>query len=132
MKATSNRKADPMTVLPRVLVVEDSPAFRGLVASHLQRLGATFAVAGDVPSAIEELERSDFDLVLTDFQLPPATGLDLLAFVRHRFPLLPVVVMSALVDADLRRQAASADGLYDKQQLLGALGELVHGVPVAA
>ncbi|MGN6796647.1 MAG: response regulator [Gaiellaceae bacterium] len=121
-----------MTVLPRVLVVEDSPAFRGLVASHLRRLGATFAVAEDVPAAIVQLERSDFDLFLTDFQLQAATGLDLLAFVRHRFPLLPVVVMSALVDADLRRQAASADGVYDKQQLLGVLPALVHGAPVAA
>ena len=109
-----------------------APRFAGSSRRTSSASERPFAVAGDVPSAIEELERSDFDLVLTDFQLPPATGLDLLAFVRHRFPLLPVVVMSALVDADLRRQAASADGLYDKQQLLGALGDLVHGVPVAA
>jgi CheY-like chemotaxis protein len=121
-----------MTILPRVLLVEDSPSFRSLVASQLERLGATVAVAGDVTTAIELLERGDFDLVVTDFQLPAGTGLDLLAFARRRFPHLPVVLMSALVDRELRREAALADGVYDKQVLLGVLPSLVTGAPVAA
>jgi two-component system, NtrC family, response regulator PilR len=121
-----------MIFVPRVLVVEDSPSFRTLLLMHLDALGADAVAVDDVGAAIATLEREAFDLVLSDHHLPNGTGLDLLAYVWHRFPELPLVLMSAVVDRDLRERGALADAIYDKDALLGALPTLVAAHAVAA
>lgn len=120
------------TFVPRVLVVEDSPSFRGLLLARLGALGAAAVAVDDIRAAIDVLEREAFDLVLTDQNLPGGTGLDLLAYVWHRFPELPLVLMSAVVDRDLRERGALADGVYEKDALLGALPTLVASSALAA
>ena len=121
-----------MTVIPRVLVVEDSPSFRGVLLMRLGALGAAASAVDDVDAAIDLLEREAFDLVLTDQNLPRGTGLDLLAYVWHRFPGLPLVLMSAIVDRELRERGALADAVYEKDALLGALPTLVRTHALAA
>jgi CheY-like chemotaxis protein len=121
-----------VTIVPRVLVVEDSPSFSGLLLMRLGALGASAVAVEDVDAAIDLLERQEFDLVLTDQDLARGTGLDLLAYVWHRFPDLPFVLMSAIVDGDLRERGALADGVYEKDALLGVLPVLVRAHALAA
>jgi two-component system response regulator PilR (NtrC family) len=120
-----------MTLLPHVLLVEDGASYRQLVTSRIERLGATVSSVGDLTSAIAELEHEEFDLIVSDVHLPNGTGLDLLAFVQSRFPDLPFVLMSGVVDDDLRAEAILADAVYDKDVLLGELPTLLHGAYVA-
>ena len=71
---------------PHVLLVEDNPAFRSLVALRLQLLGCSSVAVGSVPEAIEALERERFDRVVSDCSLPGPSGLELLAYVSRRTP----------------------------------------------
>ncbi len=118
-----------MTLVPQILVVEDEPSFRSLLVARLVALGAAPVTAADVGEAILALESGEFDLLLTDHDLPHGSGLDVLAYAAHRFPELPRVLMSGVVDDALRTEAALADEVYDKSDLLYTLPLLVP-VPV--
>lgn len=114
-----------MTLVPQILVVEDDPTFRSLLVARLEALGAATVVAADVGDAILALEHEEFDLVLTDHELPHGSGLDVLAYAAHRFPALPRVLMSGIVD-EQRPAEPLADEVYDKTDVLGALPQLVR------
>lgn len=120
-----------MTIVPHVLLVEDSEIYRHYLRGRLEAVGATVRDVDDLIGAIEFIEAEDFDLVVTDDQLPSGTGVDLLAYVHNRRPLLPVVVMSSHVDDELRRRAVYADAVCDKDTLVALLPVLV-GTPAAA
>ncbi len=111
------RTRPPLTLLPhqvtgfgagrRALVVEDDGQVRSLLATYLGREGFDVREAGDVPSAIEEL-RSEFDVVLSDVRLPGASGIELVAAVRSRWPSTAVLVATGLQDARVAAEALNA------------------------
>src|SRR5690606_20630753 len=94
-----------------VLVVEDELDAAEYVRTVLARRGGMdVTVVHDPVSALAEADRSTFDVVVTDIQLPGMSGLELLTELRRRTPGLPVVVMTAFASVDhavdaLRRDA---------------------------
>jgi CheY-like chemotaxis protein/anti-sigma regulatory factor (Ser/Thr protein kinase) len=65
----------------RILVVENQPPVQQL-AQILRGGGYDVTTVGDRAAALDQLRTAQFDLILTDIQMPPADGLDLLAAVR--------------------------------------------------
>jgi CheY-like chemotaxis protein/HPt (histidine-containing phosphotransfer) domain-containing protein len=59
----------------RVLLAEDNPVNRDLAAALLVRLGHEVEFATDGLAAVEAVERSNFDLVLMDLQMPKLDGI---------------------------------------------------------
>jgi len=67
----------------RILVVEDSPVYRGLITSHLQQWGFQVRVATSGTEGWEILKRPDSpSLVLSDWVMPGMNGLELCRQVR--------------------------------------------------
>ena len=67
-----------------VLVAEDNSMNRRLIRYMLEELGFTAAVVGDGASAVAELERGDYRLVLMDCQMPVMDGFAAVAEIRRR------------------------------------------------
>jgi len=87
---------------PTVLVVEDEPAIREVVADLLQDEGYAVRQASDGLQAIDELEVDDVDVVLSDVRMPRLDGPSLARRLRRRGHAVPVVLMSAVnVEVDL-------------------------------
>jgi DNA-binding response OmpR family regulator len=82
-------------VAPRVLVVDDEPMLRRLVARALSDAGYIVDEASD-GLAGWELARStpDLDLVITDSRMPRLSGPELVRRLRELNPLLPVLQLS--------------------------------------
>ena len=81
----------------RVLLAEDSGPLRGIIRQMLAGLGLEdIAEAVDGQEAWEQLEEESFDLLLTDWNMPRMSGLELLQKVRaeDRFKGLPVVMLT--------------------------------------
>jgi CheY-like chemotaxis protein/anti-sigma regulatory factor (Ser/Thr protein kinase) len=99
--------------MAKVLVVEDSAVDRLLVGKLLAKgINLTTAFAANGREALETLARDVPDLVLTDMQMPEMDGLELVTQVRARFPLVPVILITAhgseeIAVQALRRGAAS-------------------------
>ena len=78
----------------RILVVDDVPEILEVVSQLLAEAGHTVVTAPDGARALQELRRSSFELVLTDIEMPDATGVDILRAVRERDLDTPVVLMT--------------------------------------
>ena len=94
--------------MKRILIVDDSPAARSLVAAVLDE-PETLSVER-ISSGIEALQRlstEDFDLVVTDVNMPDLSGLELIRFIKQseRLRHLPVVVISTDATAQDRARA---------------------------
>jgi DNA-binding NtrC family response regulator len=85
----------PRVPAPTVLLVEDSPAQRKLVAYMLRDAGAWNNIeAPNGPAALEQLATALPDVILTDMYMPDMDGLELVEHLRVRHPHVPVVLMT--------------------------------------
>jgi DNA-binding NarL/FixJ family response regulator len=120
----------------RILVIEDHALVREAMVRALDRLGVqcsfSQASCGQEALAIVEAQK-DFDLVLVDLMLPDMSGFSLLSVLAHRFPAIPVIVVSALADeASVKRALkAGASGFLPKtlstEQLIEAVQTVLNG-----
>ncbi|HBZ69748.1 MAG TPA: Fis family transcriptional regulator [Deltaproteobacteria bacterium] len=78
----------------------------------LRREGYDVTCAGDVDSALLALESDDFDVVISDLQMPGKTGLDLLHALRETSPETVALVMTAFASTETAI-AAMKEGAYD-------------------
>lgn len=78
----------------RALVVDDMLAGRELLAEELREAGFAVTLASSGFQALEKLAERQFDLVVTDFQMPGIDGLELLRRVRESSNT-PVIVITA-------------------------------------
>ncbi len=80
-----------------VLVVEDSSAMRSFIASTVEEIeGVRATEAASGFEALKELPRKQFDLIITDINMPDINGLELVRFIREndRYQDCPLVIVS--------------------------------------
>ena len=78
----------------RILHVEDDNDVRQVLAAMLQGM-ADVVPAPDLKTALYELEKSRFDMVVLDVSLPDGSGLELLTNLHQQHPPVPVLIFSA-------------------------------------
>ena len=80
----------------RVLLVDDSISVRKFVAQMLEKAGFEVATAADGAEAMARLGERDFDVLVTDLEMPRLNGYELLEDVRRRAGTrdLPVVILT--------------------------------------
>jgi CheY-like chemotaxis protein/anti-sigma regulatory factor (Ser/Thr protein kinase) len=114
-----------------VLVVDDSPLDRRLAGGILEKCsGMNVDYASNGAEALEKIQRSPPDAVLSDLQMPEIDGLELVGAVRSRFPLIPVILMTAHGSEDIAVQALArgASSYVPKSKLAQELPEVLESV----
>jgi two-component system, response regulator, stage 0 sporulation protein F len=115
----------PIRLVPatqRILVADDDPDMRALVASALRQGGYDVVEAGNGMEAIDHIaptvwtKRDGFKAIVSDVRMPALTGLDLLAALRCTRLETPVILMTAFGDEEVRTEAHSlgATAVLDK------------------
>ena len=86
----------------RLLVVDDNPLNRDLLARHLEREGHTVSLAEDGRRALAMLQAEQFDLVLLDLIMPEMNGYEVLLHLKADAASrdIAVIVISALDELD--------------------------------
>jgi two-component system chemotaxis response regulator CheY len=95
----------------RILVVDDFPTMRRIVRNLLGELGYTkISEADDGQTALPMLKTGDFDFLVTDWNMPGMTGIDLLKAVRadDKLAKLPVLMVTAEASKEQIVEAAQA------------------------
>jgi CheY-like chemotaxis protein len=106
-----------------ILFVDDDASLRALFAALLTSRGYDAAVASDGIEAIETLERSLPDLIISDLRMPRMSGFEFCSIVRRRHPQLPLIIISGeflspsdpglgIADAFLSKGNYSTQALY--------------------
>jgi len=105
----------------RILVVDDDQDSVDICRLLLTRAGVSVATADGVATALHELDREPFDLVISDLRMPEGGGIRLIAeLTEHRrkraWPLPGVVILTAeaLQEQREKAQAAGADSYLTK------------------
>jgi len=96
----------------RILVVDDERSMREFLEILLRKEGYEVATAGDVDGALVALESDDYDLVVSDIQMPGKSGLDLLKAIRDVQSDALVVMITAFATTETAI-AAMKEGAYD-------------------
>jgi len=130
------RRDDANELISTVLVVEDEPVIRELMAILLEEEGYTVRQAVDGMQALEMLEQRGIDLVLSDVKMPRLDGASMVQRLRSRGDAIPVVLMSAVyAEVDLPgvrflRKPVNCEHLIDI--IATALSANGRSVPAAA
>jgi two-component system response regulator PilR (NtrC family) len=101
-----------VTAKARILVVDDEQSMREFLEILFRREGYEVVTAGSVDGALAALESDDFELVITDIQMPERSGLDLLRAARDVSPDTLFVMITAFATTETAI-AAMKEGAYD-------------------
>lgn len=123
----SSRKA-------RVLVVDDEPAIRALVAKIVQRAGLDVDTAPDGSVAIEKLNSAQYAVIVLDLMMPIVDGYGLIEHLKRRGgPRPAIIVISAGDSAALRLlDGAVVHSIVRKPFDIDVLGDLVVAAATTA
>jgi len=89
----------------RVLVVDDEPAIRALVAKIVERAGFGVDVAADGAEAMEKVAKTEYAVIVLDLMMPAVSGYEFVDFLDQRGGKRPsVIVITAAAEASLTRQ----------------------------
>lgn len=92
---TKEKEIGQTLMSSKVLLVDDSGVMRKIILRSLNAIGVTEVTeAGDGDEAWEIFQRGEFDLVLTDWNMPNMSGLEFLKLIRGSGATLPVVLVT--------------------------------------
>ncbi len=131
----ASRKTFESGAMTTVLIVDDSAVDRRVAQGLLEKCSdISFAYAANGKEAMEQLQASPPDIVLTDLQMPEMNGLELVRAVREKYPLVPVILMTAQGSEEIAVQALSygAAGYVPKAKLARELPSTVERVLTTA
>jgi CheY-like chemotaxis protein len=80
--------------MANILVVDDDVPFVKAQAEFLRRSGHTVSTAANGKEAMDLVARDDFDLVITDLNMPEKEGLETIAELRRTVPKIKIIAMS--------------------------------------
>ena len=122
-----NSDCNLITMLPKnVLVVDDDPIQLKIAEDMLGRKGISCKTCMNVCEVVAALGNSEYDLVLTDVQMPDTDGFGLLRLLRNsdigNSRTIPVAVMTARSDGN--------SGIYEKEGFAGCIHKPfnIHGL----
>ncbi len=96
----------------RILVVDDEPNMRRILASNLRQDQHEIWEAGGVQEAQRSLAAHDFDVVVTDQKMPDGEGLTVLASAHEGDPTLAVILLTAVGTIELAVESMRS-GAFD-------------------
>ncbi len=110
---------------PRVLVVDDEKFIRDILADFLGMEGYVVRTAEDGTSAVNELARARYDMVISDLKMPKMGGLELLKEVARTHPDTLTVIMTGFGTVETAIDAMKR-GAYDYILKPFKVEEIVH------
>ena len=82
--------------MSNILCIDDEPSVGVVLEHHLSEIGHQPTLATSVDEGLRAVRDGDFELIISDYRMPNATGLDLLEMLRQQGYDIPVMHLSQL------------------------------------
>src|SRR4029077_726070 len=82
----------------RVLIVDDEPSARKVLATLLLQAGLSCSAAANPQEALTMLEKTNFEAVISDLRMGATSGFELLREARAQFPNLAFLMTTGVAD----------------------------------
>lgn len=120
--------------MPSILAVDDSASMRQMVSFTLKNAGFSVTEAVDGQDAWEKASARDYDLVLTDQNMPRMDGISLVKKLRQhpKFGRTPILILTTESSDEMKQagRAAGATGWivkpFDPAKLIEVLGKVLR------
>ena len=80
--------------MSNILCIDDEPSVGVVLEHHLTEIGHQPTLASSVDEGMRAVREGDFELIISDYRMPNATGLDLLELLRQQGYDIPVIIMT--------------------------------------
>lgn len=116
-----------MKLEERVLVVDDEPAIRALVAKIVGRAGLPVDTACDGSEAIAKLETTHYAVIVVDLMMPIVDGFGVIDYVKKMTGPRPAVIVASATDSSILRQldGTIVHSIVRKPFEIDVLGDLI-------
>lgn len=114
-----------------ILVVDDSEFMRETVTATLSIFNYEAMSASDGLDALKKYESGEFELIITDINMPELDGIGLIKEIRKKNQDIPIIVLTTESEDDIKTEALEigADGWlvkpFQPPQLLSMIRELL-------
>ena len=116
--------------MPKILIIDDDEAVRKMGEKLLKRKGYEVLTAHDGENGLAVLKKTLVDIVILDFNMPGATGLEVLKKIREILEEVFVIILTGSdipenvldINDDLTCIISKGDGV---ELLLSKIGELI-------
>ena len=96
----------------KILVIDDSPTIIGIMKKYLVSQGYETVTESLPRKALERLEKEDFDLIITDLDMPEVNGIEVFLWIKeHKSPDVQVILMTAFGSEEVKEFATSVGAL---------------------
>jgi CheY-like chemotaxis protein len=94
-----------MTDRPAVIVVDNHPEILEVLSGVLETLGYTTHAAAGYDEAVALLQQHPVCAIITDVEMEPKTGFELLTTCRSKYPQTPVIMVSSYANPKMEKRA---------------------------
>ncbi|RLA73246.1 MAG: PAS domain S-box protein [Epsilonproteobacteria bacterium] len=115
----------------RLLYVEDDVVARESIQMVLEEFFENISVAVDGSDGLEKYKNGDFDLIITDINMPRMNGLEMIEQIRKRDKHISILILSAYTESEyfVTGIKLGVDGYllkpFDMEQFIGVLGNVI-------
>lgn len=119
--------------MTKVLTVDDSSSMRQMVCFTLKNAGYDVAEAADGVEALEIAKTNEFDLILSDVNMPNMNGISLVTELRKlkEYKFVPILMLTTESSTEKKQQGRSAGATgwivkpFEPQKLLATLNRVI-------
>src|SRR5208337_2120816 len=91
--------------MSRILIVDDDEDFLFLLGEYLKSVGVEYDQAVSAEQARNRLKSFRYDMVVSDFNMPGESGLDLLSHVSSMYPETRFILLTGCDDLRIKRES---------------------------
>ena len=118
--------------LVKILLVEDDPLMQRLIQLYMKQYPAEIDMSGNGRIAAKRLQKNEYDLLITDLQMPEVDGATLIRNIRKDGKMLPVIVLSSYDKVSIERMIdePNIDSLrkpFESADLIGLIEKMTAG-----
>ena len=114
--------------MPHIVIAEDEADVREFLHRAFRRHAptCTISVVGDGAAALQLIDSSGCDLLISDQRMPIMTGVELIHAIRAQGATFPAIIISADMTAEAAAIQAGANAFYFKPLSMSQIREIIQ------